>query len=133
MPHPEEDHLPQRCHDDAQWFFYGLRLHNAGYYWETHEVLEHLWHDAGRASTSHGCLLQALILVSASHLQSYGLERDGEKALLNAKQKASKAGTQVFYNWGNGELILKTIQTYQQDHQLILWSIESSSTKVSAR
>jgi predicted metal-dependent hydrolase len=46
-------------------YLYGLDLFNGGYYWESHETLEGLWHAAGR----HGSLadfLKGLIKLAAA-------------------------------------------------------------------
>lgn len=48
-------------------FRYGVDLFNAGFWWESHEVFEELWHAAG-AGTRAGHLLQGLIQCAAAHL-----------------------------------------------------------------
>jgi hypothetical protein len=46
-------------------FLWGVRLFNAGYYWEAHEVWEGLWHAHGRCGTKAD-LLRGLIKLAAA-------------------------------------------------------------------
>jgi hypothetical protein len=46
-------------------FWYGVRLFNAGYYWEAHEVWEDLWHVEGRRGPAAD-VLRALIKLAAA-------------------------------------------------------------------
>lgn len=45
----------------------GVDLYNFAYWWEAHEVLEALWHAAGRTSP-HARFVQGIIHVSAANL-----------------------------------------------------------------
>jgi hypothetical protein len=49
-------------------YLYGVDLYNLGYWWECHEVLEALWHLAGRKTPS-ARFLQALIQIAAGNLK----------------------------------------------------------------
>ena len=72
MPLPPYRHVPGRNERPDETFFdgvrasgeaawlYGIRLFNAGYYWETHEVLEPVWLDA-RPNSRERHLVQAII------------------------------------------------------------------------
>lgn len=48
-------------------YLYGIDLYNFAYWWEAHEVLEGLWHAAGRTSP-HARFVQGIIHVSAANL-----------------------------------------------------------------
>lgn len=48
-------------------WLHAVDLYNAEFWWEAHEVLEGLWHAAGRTGPAAG-LMQGLIHVSAAHL-----------------------------------------------------------------
>ena len=81
-PHPRRDPLghsfaePEprpRPFEPHQWsnsedYLYAVDLYNFGYWWESHEVLEGLWHACGRRTTA-GNYFQALIQLAAAHLK----------------------------------------------------------------
>ena len=81
-PHPRRDPLghsfaePEprpRPFEQHQWStsadsLYAVDLYNFGYWWESHEVLEGLWHACGRTTTA-GNYFQALIQFAAAHLK----------------------------------------------------------------
>lgn len=48
-------------------YLYGIDLYNFAYWWEAHEVLEELWHGAGRI-TPHAGFVQGIIHVAAANL-----------------------------------------------------------------
>ncbi|MGH7587090.1 MAG: DUF309 domain-containing protein, partial [Gemmatimonadota bacterium] len=48
-------------------YLHGIDLYNFAYWWEAHEVLEELWHAAGRTSP-HARFVQGIIHVSAANL-----------------------------------------------------------------
>lgn len=63
--------IPTRWEPDA-WrslvpYLYGVDLYNHGYWWECHEVLEALWHAAGRKNPQ-ARFIQGLIHLAASNL-----------------------------------------------------------------
>lgn len=49
-------------------YLYALDLFHAGYWWESHELLEGLWFAFGRSS-AEGRLMKALVLAAAAELQ----------------------------------------------------------------
>ncbi len=55
----------RRC----EHYLYGIDLFNAGYWWESHEVLEGLWHAAG-IGTPAAHVLQAIIQCAAAQLKT---------------------------------------------------------------
>lgn len=55
---------PQRW-ADSDAYLEGIRLFEAGYYWEAHEVWEGLWHAAGRSGPV-ATMLKALIKLAAA-------------------------------------------------------------------
>ena len=63
-PHPFEPHQWSNSED----YLYAVDLYNFGYWWESHEVLEGLWHACGRRTTA-GNYFQALIQFAAAHLK----------------------------------------------------------------
>jgi len=63
-------------------YLYGIDLFNLGYWWECHEILEGLWHAAGReTATAHA--LQAVIQCAAAHLKFSGGVPRGAARLLD--------------------------------------------------
>jgi predicted metal-dependent hydrolase len=70
---------------------YAVDLYNFGYWWESHEVLEGLWHACGRRTTA-GNYFQALIQFAAAHLKralgnevaAHNLARSGLLRLQNS-------------------------------------------------
>lgn len=48
-------------------YLYGIDLYNFAFWWECHEVLEGLWHAAGR-TTAPATFLQGIIHLAAAHL-----------------------------------------------------------------
>ncbi|MGH7256932.1 MAG: DUF309 domain-containing protein [Nitrospiraceae bacterium] len=69
---------------DSDEYRYGIDLLNFGFWWESHEVFEKLWHVVGPRS-SEGNFFQALIQLAAAQLK----RRMGNNAA--AKRLASKA------------------------------------------
>jgi uncharacterized protein len=61
-------------------FRYGADLFNAGFFWESHEAFEVLWHAAKAGGRDEEAdLLQGLIQIAAAHLKrSMGSERSAQ-------------------------------------------------------
>ena len=53
---------------DCEDYLYGVDLYNFGYWWESHEVFEALWHAAGHA-TMEGRFFRAIIQIAAANLK----------------------------------------------------------------
>lgn len=63
-----EDHVLKITHEEwstSSTYLQGIRLFNAGYYWEAHEAWEALWHAQGRQGTTAD-ILKALIKLAAA-------------------------------------------------------------------
>lgn len=74
-----ERDLPDLNHNaglDHPEFLYGLDLFNAGYWWESHEVMEAFWHAAGMG-TPAAHVLQAIIQCAAAHLKALTDQEEG--------------------------------------------------------
>jgi hypothetical protein len=54
---------------DCHPYLYGLDLFNHGYYWESHEVWEGLWHASGRAGPA-ALFFQGLIKLAAAGVKA---------------------------------------------------------------
>ena len=63
---PDLNHIDWRS---CREFLFGVDLFNAGYWWESHEIFEGLWHAAGHRSEA-GHVLQAMIQCAAAHLKA---------------------------------------------------------------
>lgn len=74
---------PEEWHDLPEWLW-ALDLFNHGYWWESHEALEGLWHAAGRTTPS-ARFVQSLIHLSAACLN----HRRGHAAA--ARRQAARA------------------------------------------
>ena len=72
--------LPDRW-QSSEAYRYGIDLYNHGYWWESHEVFEGLWHCAGR-HTELGNFLQALIQLAAANLKQVMGNRQAAQNLL---------------------------------------------------
>ncbi|HUP00017.1 MAG TPA: DUF309 domain-containing protein [Gemmatimonadota bacterium] len=75
-------------------YLYGIDLYNFAYWWECHEVLEGLWHTAGR-TTPPARFVQAIIHLAASNLnrhRSHGAaaERQTAQALGRLEAQAER-------------------------------------------
>ena len=63
-------------------YLYAVDLYNFGYWWESHEVFEALWHAAGH-NTEQGHFFRALIQFAAANLKrSTGHWRPAERLLM---------------------------------------------------
>lgn len=74
-----ERDLPDLNHSaglDHPEFLYGIDLFNAGYWWESHEVMEAFWHASGMG-TPAAHVLQAIIQCAAAHLKTLTDQDDG--------------------------------------------------------
>ncbi len=86
------------CHnnaaDNVAWR-YGLRLFNAGYHWEAHEVLETVWMRAEPNSRERS-LVQAVIHIANGALK-LAMQRPGAAARLS--QLAAECAKRAFSGW----------------------------------
>lgn len=64
----------------SERYLYAIDLFNYGYFWEAHEVLEVLWFDAGKETTT-GIFIQGIIQVSAALLKETQLNHKGALSL----------------------------------------------------
>ena len=75
---------PEEWRALAPWL-YAVDLYNQAFWWESHEVLEALWHAAGRttepASFVHGILHVAVANLNRHRGKGAGAERQAGKAL----------------------------------------------------
>ena len=79
--------VPPILNDDweqSPMFLKGVRLFNAGYYWEAHEAWESLWHAHGRQG-AEADMLKALIKLAAAGVkyregQPHGIETHSRRA-----------------------------------------------------
>ncbi|MFK7820497.1 MAG: DUF309 domain-containing protein [Planctomycetaceae bacterium] len=62
--HMRDTTLPETW-SNADYFEWGRRLFNNGFYWEAHEAWEHLWLELGR-TTPEAMLVKGLIKLAAS-------------------------------------------------------------------
>ena len=106
-PHPTRDpngHSYARsiapfCVDEAGWrncdeYLFAIDLFNARYYWESHELLEALWHGAGRESAV-GRFAQGLIQAAAALLKASMDEPESASRLAAAAADKLRAGASV--------------------------------------
>ncbi len=75
---------PEEWRTLAPWL-HAVDLYNQAFWWESHEVLEGLWHAAGRtsdpASFVHGILHVAVANLNRHRQKTAGAERQARKAL----------------------------------------------------
>ena len=80
-PRPLEPAIWMTCHD----YLYGIDLFNHGYYWESHEIWESLWHVAGRRGTIadflKGLIKIAACTVKAREGNPRGVQRHAQRAI----------------------------------------------------
>lgn len=97
-PHPISDpagHMFQDSEVLDSWtqkqvLAWGVQLFNAGYYWESHEVWEHLWIDLGR-TTADARTVQGLIKLAACGVKC--LEGNANGAQRHAGRSAELLAT----------------------------------------
>jgi hypothetical protein len=112
MPLPPHRHIPGqndrpdeaflaslKAEHDKAWR-YGIRLLNAGYYWETHEVLEPVWLAAAPNSRERH-LVQAVIHLANGMLKEV-MGRPNARRRLAGLARASLAET---FPGGSGQLM----------------------------
>jgi hypothetical protein len=77
-------------------FLHGIRLFNAGYYWEAHEVWEDLWHIEGRhgptAETLKGLIKLAAAGVKAREGRENGVRTHCRRAAESFATAAEQGG-----------------------------------------
>lgn len=85
-PEPKAERLEARAWKSSRTYLFGVDLYNLGYFWESHEMFEALWHAAASGSPEKQ-FFQAIIQLAASNLKYFmGAESAGralgERALL---------------------------------------------------
>lgn len=80
-------------------YLYGVDLYNYAYWWESHEVLEGLWHAAGRKGVPAD-FMQGIIHVSAANLNRHRGKREG------ARRQAVKALARLEQVQGSGPVYM---------------------------
>ena len=65
-PEPKPAYLPPDQWRANESYLFGVDLHNHGYWWESHELWEALWH---LTDGVEGQFLQGLIQISAANIQ----------------------------------------------------------------
>lgn len=100
--------LPPFSVDEQSWpssesYLYAIDLFNHGYYWEAHEVLEALWHGAGR-DTPVGTFAQAVIQAAAALLKLAMGELAPATRLTNAAAAKLRAGPPIVLGVATREL-----------------------------
>ena len=68
QPESKLEAFPSNRWSESDDYLYGVDLYNFGYWWESHEVFEALWHAAGHA-TMEGRFFRAIIQIAAAHLK----------------------------------------------------------------
>ncbi len=82
---------PPRRFDPAAWaededYLHAIELFHAGYWWESHERFEALWHGFGRR-TPEGRLLRALVLAAGAELKrAVGQQAGAERLVARARE-----------------------------------------------
>jgi predicted metal-dependent hydrolase len=76
---------------ESELYLYAIDLFNAGYYWEAHEVLEAIWHGAGRESEV-GRFAQGLIQAAAALLKASMGETASARRLAEAASQKLLGG-----------------------------------------
>lgn len=70
LPGPRPHAFPPETWAESEDYRYGIDLYNFGFWWESHEVFEGLWHAVGH-KTEQGNFFQALIQVAAANLKQF--------------------------------------------------------------
>ncbi|MBH0200795.1 MAG: DUF309 domain-containing protein [Nitrospira sp.] len=70
QPEPRPELFPAAQWERSDDYRYGIDLYNFGYWWESHEIFEGLWHAAGRDSVQ-GNFFQSLIQLAAANLKRF--------------------------------------------------------------
>jgi hypothetical protein len=77
-PAPRPDPFPPDQWRAAPTYLFGIDCYNFAFWWESHEVIEEIWHAVGHDGVQ-GQFLQALIQIAAAWLQRFrGRDRTAE-------------------------------------------------------
>lgn len=135
-PHPVSDpagHMFGEPHQTAEplrldnWqasaeYRYGVDLFNHGYYWESHEAWESLWHAAGRkgrvANFLKGLIKLAAAGVKAREGNPRGVRRhaDRAKVLLSCEPEEDLCGLNLDQLLAMAGSLSRTADSYNQPH-----------------
>lgn len=78
-PAPRPDPLPPEQWRSEPTYLFGIDCYNFAFWWESHEVLEEIWHAVGHDGVQ-GQFLQALVQIAAAWLQRFrGRERTADR------------------------------------------------------
>ena len=78
-PAPRPDPFPPEEWRSAPTYLFGIDCYNFAFWWESHEVIEEIWHAVGHDGVQ-GQFLQALVQIAAAWLHRFrGHERTTEK------------------------------------------------------
>lgn len=69
-PEPKAERVERSAWKTSRAYLFGIDLYNLGYFWESHEVFEALWHAAGSDSAEKQ-FFQAIIQIAASNLKFF--------------------------------------------------------------
>lgn len=117
-----EDWTPEEWRS-LEPYLYGIDLYNFGYWWEAHEVLEGLWHAAGRTSPN-ARFVQGIIHVAAAQLN---LHRGNEAAARRqARRGIDRLGLFVGRTWMGIDVdaFVQEVEGYLADRSRGLPAIE---------
>lgn len=88
-PEPRAERAEAAAWRSSRLYLFGIDLYNLGYFWESHEAFEALWHAAGEASPEKR-FFQAIIQVAASNLKYFmGADSAGRALAERALAKLS--------------------------------------------
>ena len=122
--HPDKDpngpHIPKipsskmgfsvQLWKESEQYLYAIDLFNYQYFWEAHEVLEGLWVEVGR-KTSTGIFIQGIIQVSAALLQKTQSNHKGAISLANKGLLKLDSKSGVFLGL-KIDLFIKEVQSF---------------------
>ena len=90
QPEPTCRNVPAERWFESEDYLFAVDLYNHGYWWESHEVLEALWHAAGHA-TPEGEFYRALIQFDAACLKrAVGKNAPAQRLLQRGLERLSK-------------------------------------------
>jgi len=109
-PGPDEPKKPPTQSDwqTCTMYLWGIDLFNAGFYWESHEAWEAVWHAAGRKGPTAD-FLKALIKLAAAGVKArenrpIGIERHSRRAVELLDLVASEFGSDRYLGLSIAEL-----------------------------
>jgi predicted metal-dependent hydrolase len=121
--------FPPEAWRSSEDYLFGIDLYNHAYWWESHEVLEELWHLAGHR-TQQGWFLQGLIQLAAGLLHRFSGREKPFRVQLGRGIERLRTVPDPYMGVGVGDLVNSFERLSADPHSgyplILLSSLESA-------